>query len=196
LAAFFFPLRGRLDAASLIGELFLACCSALLPLCPLCSGVLVVHIGRLLSRRRELAMSRLPRCACGRLYRPDRFNADRQKGCMRGDCPGERKRLRDRQRYQRKYHGSVEFREAEKARRAECRRQAKARFRTGAGPPPGRQAEASAAQSLPEVAVLRHTLTGMAAVLAGEGDGASVGEFLSACADRGRRLTTGMGLSP
>lgn len=141
-------------------------------------------------------MARLPRCACGRLYRPDRFNADRQKGCMRGDCPRERKRLRDRQRYRRKYHGSVKFREAEKDRRAECRRQAKTRLRTGAGPPLGRQAEPSVAQSLPEVAALRNTVTGMAAVLAGEGDGASVGEFLNACADRGQRLAAGMGLSP
>ena len=141
-------------------------------------------------------MARLPRCACGRLYRPDRFNADRQKGCMRGDCPRERKRLRDRQRYKGKYCGSAEFREAEKDRRAECRRQAKARLRTGASPPLGRQAGPPAAQSLPEVAALRHTLTGMAAVLAGEGDGVSVGEFLNACADRGRRLAVGMGLSP
>lgn len=141
-------------------------------------------------------MARLPRCACGRLYRPDRFNADRQKGCMRGDCSRERKRLRDRQRYRHRYRDSVKFREAEKARRAECRRQAKARLRAGAGPPGGRQAEPTVAEGLLEVAALRHTLTGMAAVLAGEGDGASVGEFLNACSDRGRRLTAAMGPAP
>lgn len=141
-------------------------------------------------------MARLPTCACGRRYRPDRFNADRQQGCMREACARERKRLRDRERYRRRYHGDGAFREAEKSRRSECRRQAKARLRTGSGPPPTRPASAAAADRVPELAALRHTLTGMAAVLAGEGDGGSLGEFLSACADRGRRLTAAMGPSP
>jgi hypothetical protein len=67
-------------------------------------------------------------------------------------------------------HGSVEFREAEKDCRTECRRQAEARRRAGSGPPLGRQAHASAAQSRPEVSAVRHSSAGTAAVLAGEAE--------------------------
>lgn len=141
-------------------------------------------------------MARLPRCACGRLYRPDRFNAHHQKGCMEGGCPCERKRRRDRQRYRDRYHGDVAFREGEKRRRAEARREAKARLRAGDGPPPAVRPAPAAPRALPEVAELRHALAGMAALLAGEGDGARVGEFLGACAERGRRLAGATGLPP
>jgi hypothetical protein len=51
-----------------------------------------------------------------------------------------------------------------------CRWQAEARERAESGPPLGRQAEASAAQSRLEVAAVRNAPSGTAAVLAGKAE--------------------------
>jgi hypothetical protein len=135
--------------------------------------------------------SNMLRCSCGRRYRPDRFNTHHQQGCMRPACRLQRKRQRDRQRYARRYAQDGPFRAAEKARRSQCRREAKVRLRAEAAmpepTPPGPPAE---------VAELRRTVTGLAAVLAGVTDGGALGEFLAACTERGRRLEPAQGLSP
>jgi hypothetical protein len=134
---------------------------------------------------------------CGRSYKPDRFNYSRQKGCARKDCVATRKRQRDRENYKRRYAEDLSFRDREKMRRSKCRREAKARARGGAGPPGSAQALV-AGTLWPAVVELHETMTGMAALLAGERDGVSVQEFLSGCADRGRRLSRGpsLALSP
>lgn len=137
-----------------------------------------------------MASDRTRWCSCGRAYVPDRYNAHRQWGCPR--CSAKRKRERDRQRYHQRYAEDAGFRTREKARRAAARRRAKARARAAAAVPP----PAVVTGPDPAVAELRHTVTGMAALLVGQADSASLGEFMQACAQRGRRLEPVRGLSP
>jgi hypothetical protein len=138
-------------------------------------------------------------CSCGRRYVPDCFNAHHQQGCSHPACRRERKRCRDRLRYRRKYREDGAFREAEKQRRSGCRRLAKARARLALGPAPLGTictAHSSGSDLEPQITELRCTVTGMVAIMAGDLEGDSVGELLSRCTERGRRLRLSAGQSP
>jgi hypothetical protein len=148
-------------------------------------------------------------CSCGRSYVPEPFNAHRQQGCLHPECRRERKRRRDRLRYHHKYHDDEAFRTAEKQRRVECRRQAKAQARGATGPAvgdrPAARMPADAAAAVPggsgpglepRIEELHWTQAGMMALLTGEQSGESVEELLAHCTERGRRLALARGQSP
>lgn len=125
---------------------------------------------------------KLPRCeACGRAYRPSRYNVHSQVYCTHPDCVRDRKRARQRRSYNRRYHEDPAFREDECSRAAAGNRRRRAAVKAArAGPGAG-----AGSAPVPE---LRHLLTGFVSHLAHSDDPAVVCELMSGYADRGRRL--------
>ena len=177
----------RLLAASLISELFFRVLRVFFPHL-LSPAVPAPGQSGIQTRMPAMTRDRKRCCSCGRLYVPDPFNAHYQQGCSRAACKRERKRRRDRERYRQRYTQDAAFRTAEKRRRCDCRRRSRARLHTGAGPPSAPTADALAVGLGSAVAELQRTVVGMASLLTGQGDKGTVGEFLAACTDRGRRL--------
>ena len=125
--------------------------------------------------------------ACGREFRPDRFNPD-QIYCTRAACVRNRKRIRQREWHRCRYETDPAFRAAAGARSLASRARRKDR-----GPPP--IPPVAAVSGLMPVAAgqtfLGHVLTGLACQLVGSRDPDTVGVFLQACEAQGRRLTGG-----
>ena len=125
---------------------------------------------------------KLPRCAaCGRAFRPNRFNVHSQIYCPHPECFRERKRERQRRSYNRRYREDLHFRRQERKRALAGNRR--------------RRAAAEAARAGPDVAAgsvsapeLRDLIIGFVSHLAHSDDPAVVRGLMSGYADRGRRL--------
>lgn len=124
---------------------------------------------------------KLPRCAaCGRAFRPNRYNVHSQIHCTHPECIRDRKRARQRESYNRRYREDGDFREGECKRAAAGNRRRRAAAKAArAGP------VAAGVAPVPE---LRDLFAGFVSHLAHSDDPAVVCELMSGYADRGRRL--------
>lgn len=131
-----------------------------------------------------MGAKRLPVCcACGRKFKPDPRNADRQRWCSQPECRKERDRARKRRCHRRRMDGDPAFRDSERKRCRKAMRVLRARRR-----------EASA-ESGPESsgtgpsAPLGDVLTGLLSQLCGSVDPVVLGKVAGSYADRGRRVS-------
>jgi len=123
---------------------------------------------------------KLPRCnACGRVFRPNRYNKHDQIYCRTPECVLERKRRRQRRLYNNRYRNDPEFRESERSRAAESnrRRRAAAKKKKPACQDSGGRD-------------IYYLITGFVSHLAQSDDPAIIGSLMSGYTDRGRRLAT------
>jgi hypothetical protein len=186
---FFLPFRGRLDAASLNGELFLACSSALLPLCierAACADCQA-------SKRRMPVTASLPKrpCrACGLGFVPDARNSRHQDCCTRKVCVRRRKRVRQRLWHRKRYGLDASFREEAKSRVRRHRKRAfQAQAQAQAQGPPTRAAEG-------RLQHLEQAFLGLAMQMGEEPDAMQARELVSAWADTGSRRGAGTASGP
>jgi len=128
---------------------------------------------------------KLPRCdACGRVFRPDRYNKHDQIYCLFPECVLARKRKRQRKSYNRRYRGDPEFRQSERDRAADAARRRRSAAKTACSVRDGPSAEPSAAA----VSELCDLFTGFVSHLSQSDDPSVVRDLMSGYADRGRRL--------
>lgn len=122
--------------------------------------------------------NRFPCCElCGRSFRPDPHNADRQKYCTFPECVRERKRKRQRRWYAQKRASDAVFRDSENERCREANRRRRA-------------ADRAATSALPSVSseLLPDVLTGIIAQLTDATDPAHLDVSIRSYAARGQRL--------
>lgn len=125
---------------------------------------------------------RLPRCKeCGRAYRPDRYNEDRQRYCTRPECVLERKRRRNRQCYSKRCRGDPEFRETERTRCAAANRRRRAAAKAKA-------ASSSEADPVPDARALFEVVAGVVSQLTDTSDPVQLHASLRDYQARGRRM--------
>lgn len=128
----------------------------------------------------------LARCtACGRSFRPNRYNPERQHCCGRAACVRECKRRRQREWYARRCRDDPAFAEAARARCAAANRRRRERQKLStARPPPNRLPEATA-QALFEL------VSGFLSQVTDTTDPAVLLASMRQYRDRGRRLALG-----
>ena len=126
---------------------------------------------------------KLPRCvACGRAFRPDRYNVHHRECCQRPECVRERKHRRQRRWYAQKCRNDPAFREREKRRCAEANRTRRARVVVG-----------SADAILPDIThqALYETVYGVVSPLTDTTDPVLLAASLLRFRERGRRVALG-----
>jgi len=122
------------------------------------------------------------RCAaCGRAFRPDPYNVDHQKCCVRPTCVHERKSRRQREWYARKCRDDPAFREKGKRRCAAANRKRRAGERAAA---------ATLATILPGTVpqALYETLCGVVSQLTDTTDPVLLSASIRSYQERGRRV--------
>ena len=117
---------------------------------------------------------------CGRRFRPNRYNASRQKYCLRPACVKERAQKRKRESYARRVARDQAFAKKERRRCAEANRTRRARRAAAAARPP-----APAPDPVPD---LRHVVLGMLSQMTDTVDSAQLAPALRSFAERGQRL--------
>ena len=123
---------------------------------------------------------KLPRCnACGRAFRPNRYNKHDQIYCLTAECVLERKRRRQRRFYNNRYRNDPVFRESERARAAEGNRRRRTAEKTKKP-----VCQDSGGKDI------NYLITGFVSHLAQSDDPAIIGSLMSGYTDRGRRLAT------
>lgn len=132
-----------------------------------------------------MAGKRLPRCRqCGRAFRPDRYNVDRQEWCSRDACRLARDRARKRRHHRKKLEEDAAFRESERRRCRKAMRALRARRRREASEP-----ESDPSAVVPEIPEL---VVGLVSHLADTIDPEALAEVMDRYAERGRRLAVGV----
>lgn len=125
-----------------------------------------------------MAGKRLPRCCnCGRAFRPDRYNPERNRWCSRAECRRERDRARKRRHYHERLKQDAEVRDSERLRCRTAMRVLRARRRREAAEP-----APAAAVKIPDL------VAGLVSHLADTTDPVVLGEVMSRYAERGRRV--------
>jgi len=120
--------------------------------------------------------TKLPRCRhCAQSYRPDRYNADRQKCCTRPECVRERRRQQQRQWHAKRYATDEKFATAARERCAAANRRRRAAGPSGAGPP----------AHLP---MWQHVVMGMLSQLTDTADPVQLRASMAEYANRGQRV--------
>lgn len=123
---------------------------------------------------------KLPCCeSCGWAFRPDPYNAHRQRCCTRPDCLRERKRKRQRKSYAKRYREDPVFRGNERQRCA-----AGIRSRRAAG---GMGRDGPGAETVP--VMVFELLAGLVSEQKHTSDAAEVRAVMREYEARGRRLT-------
>jgi len=121
---------------------------------------------------------------CGRTYLANRYNAQRQKFCDREKCQRERKQIRQRRSYKKRYRDDKEF----QAKERERSREAIARRRAAKAVVPPEPLEAQAELD-------RHVILGLIAAVNKTTDQQQVATTLRLYAQQGRQLERRIGLS-
>ena len=125
---------------------------------------------------------KLPRCdACGRAFRPNRYNKHDQIYCLTPECVLERKRKRQRRFYNNRYRNDSEFRESERTRAAEGNRRRRAAAKAEKPACEGSGGNSGGMD-------IHYLITGFVSHLAQSDDPAIIGSLMSGYTDRGRRL--------
>ena len=119
---------------------------------------------------------------CGRRFRPNRYNAGRQKYCLHPACVKERAQKRKRESYARRVARDEAFAKEERRRCAEANRARRARRAAAAATPPD---PGPAPDPGPD---LRHVVLGMLSQMTDTADPAQLAPTLRSLAERGQRL--------